>query len=140
MKHAHTHTHTQAISIVHNKVPSRIRLCVPEIKHKRTFAELLKQNLLKDPEGKGIYHAEPNIVTGTVLIKYHPAMNSEEEVVRLVEMIARKLTVGGIEITAKHKNPRLGKMLPQAFFTRELVVSICGNIIAGLVLAAMVSG
>ena len=134
------HAHPPAISIVHNKVPSRIRLFVPEIKNKRTFAELLKQNLLKDPAGKGIYHAEPNVVIGTILIKYHPAMHREEEIVRLVETVVSKLAVGGLEITAKHKNPRLGKMLPQAFFTRELVVSICGNIIAGLVLAAMVSG
>jgi hypothetical protein len=129
-----------AITIVHNKVPNRIRLRVPWIKHSRAFAELLKQSLLKDPAGKGVYHAEPNIATGTILIKYHPAMHSEEQVVRLVEAAARKIADGRIEITAKHKNPRLGKMLPQAFFTRELLVSICGNVLAGLILAAAASG
>ncbi|BBL75101.1 HMA2 domain-containing protein [Methylomagnum ishizawai] len=134
------HIEPPAPSVVHNQVPGRIRLLVPVIKHKRTFAGLLRQNLLKGPAGKGIYHAEPNIVTGTVLIKYHRAVYSETEILRWVERIARKIALGEIEITAKHKNPRLGKMLPGAFFTRELLVSICGNVIAGLVLAAMVSG
>ncbi len=130
-------TSPRTIAIVHNKVPNRIRFLVPWIKNKRTYAELLRQNLLKDPEGKGIYHAEPNIVTGTILVKYHPAMHTEAEVVRLVEAIAGKISIGGVEITAKHKNPRLGKMLPQAFFTRELVVSICGNVVAGVILAVL---
>jgi hypothetical protein len=136
MKHATPET----ISIVHNKVPSRIRFLVPPIKNKRTFAELLKQNLLKNPEAQGIYHAEPNIVTGTLLIKFHPALHTEAEVVELVRTAARKLTEGKIEITAKHKDPKLGNMRPGAFFTRELIVSICGNVAAGLILAAVVAG
>ncbi len=127
----------EMISIVHNKVPNRIRILVPIIKHKRTYAALLKQTLLKHADAKGVYHAEPNITTGTILIKYHPALHTEGEVVDLVRMIARQLSDGEIEISAKHKNPGIGKMLPQAFFTRELLVSIGGNVIAGLLLAAI---
>jgi hypothetical protein len=51
----------------------------------------------------------------------------------------RKLGEGRIEITEKHKNPRLGKMRPGAFFTREFLVSIGGNVIAGLILAFLVT-
>jgi hypothetical protein len=128
------------ITIIHNKVPNRIRLRVPLIKHQQTFADLLKQCLLRDEEAKGIYHAEPNIVTGTILVKFHPAYHSEEEVVQLVIATANKLRDGKIEITQKHKNPKLGKMPPGAFFTRELLVSIVGNIIAGVFLAVVVTG
>lgn len=109
------------------------------IRHKRTLAEVLKHNLLKDPEAKGIYHAEPSVLTGTMLIKYHPAMHTYDQVVNLVENLATKIDLGEVEITQKHKNPRLGKMLPGAFFTRELVVSIVGNVVAGLLLAFMMS-
>jgi hypothetical protein len=126
------------ISIVHNKVPCRIRFSIPMIKHRRTFSEMLKQNLLKDPLAKGIYHAEPNIVTGTLLIKYHPAIHTHEEVVHLVKDLAYRIDIGEVEITQKHKNPRLGKMLPGAFFTRELLVSIVGNVVAGLLLAFII--
>lgn len=128
------------ISIVHNKVPNRIRFFVPLIKNKQTMAGLLKQSLLKDANAKGIYHAEPNITTATLLVKYHPAFHTEAEVVELVRTIAEKITEGKIEISAKHKNPRVGRMPPHAFFTRELLVSIGGNVIAGLVLAAVVAG
>jgi hypothetical protein len=130
----------EMISVTHNKVPNRLRIYVPMIKHKRTYAELLKQSLLKDAAGKGIYHAEPNITTATILIKYHPALHSEAEVVQLVRTVAQNLAEGKIEITAKHKNPRLGKMHPGAFFTRELLVSITGNVIAGIVLAVLIAG
>ena len=127
------------VTILHNKVPHRIRFSVPLIHNRRTLAELLKQNLLKHAEAKGIYHAEPNIVTGTLLVKYHPAFHGEAEVVELVRDAAQKIADGKIEISQKHKNPRLGKMLPQAFFTRELLVSIVGNVAAGLVLAIFAS-
>ncbi|HYE33896.1 hypothetical protein [Methylocaldum sp.] len=129
----------ETITIVHNKVPNRIRVRVPLIRNKRTLAELLKQSLLGDPQAKGIYHAEPNITTGTFLIKYHPALHTETEVMERVRTIARNISAGTIEITAKHKNPKLGKMQPQAFFTRELMVSIGGNVIAGLILAALIA-
>ena len=125
------------VSIVHNKVPNRIRFLVPMIKHKHAFAGMLKQSLLKDPGAKGIYHAEPNTTTGTMLIKYHPALHTEDEVVRLVQRVVQDISEGTIEIAAKHKNPRVGRMLPGAFFTRELFVSIGGNVIAGLILAAI---
>jgi hypothetical protein len=128
------------ITIIHNKVPNRIRFRVPLIKHQQTFADLFKQTLLRDEGAKGIYHAEPNIVTGTILVKFHPAYHSEEEVVQLVIATANKLRDGKIEITQKHKNPRLGKMPPGAFFTRELLVSIAGNVIAGIFVAVIVAG
>jgi hypothetical protein len=128
------------ITIIHNKVPNRIRFRVPLIKHQQTFADLFKQTLLRDEGAKGIYHAEPNIVTGTILVKFHPAYHSEEEVVQLVIATANKLRDGEIEITQKHKNPRLGKMPPGAFFTRELLVSIVGNVIAGIFVAVIVAG
>jgi hypothetical protein len=132
-----THPTPEIIAVLHNKVPNRIRFSVPLIKHKRTLAELLKQNLLKDAAAKGVYHAEPNITTGTLLVKYHPAFHTEAEIVDLVRKTARRIDEGKIEISQKHKNPRLGKMLPQAFFTRELVVSIIGNVIAGIILASI---
>jgi hypothetical protein len=125
------------IIILHNKVPNRIRIRVPLIKHKQTYADLLKQNLLADEDGKGIYHAEPNIVTGTMLVKFHPAYHCEEEVIRLVTKTINNLRDGNIEITQKHKNPKLGKMPPSAFFTRELLVSIVGNVVAGVFLAVI---
>lgn len=127
------------ISIVHNRVSSRLRLFVPMIRYKHTYAEMLKQSLLRDVASKGIYHAEPNIVTGNILIKYHPAFHTEAEVLALVQSAVEKIDQGNVDITLKHKNPRLGKMKPGAFFTRELLVSIGGNIIAGLVLAVMLS-
>jgi hypothetical protein len=127
----------EPVSIVHNRVPNRIRLRVPLIRYKPTFAALLKQSILKDVEVKGIYHAEPNPVTGTLLIKFHPAFHTEEEVVQRVREIVVHLAAGEIEISAKHKNPRVGRMAPSAFFTRELVVSIVGNVVAGLVVAAL---
>ena len=130
----------ETITIIHNKVPNRIRFRVPLIKHKQTFADLLKHALLSDEEAKGIYHAEPNIVTGTILVKFHPAYHSEENVVQLVITTVNKLRDGKIEITQKHKNPRLGKMPPGAFFTRELLVSIAGNVIAGVFLAIVFTG
>ena len=126
------------IEIHHNKVPNRIRFNVPLIKYKQTFAEMLKQSLLRDVNAKGIYHAEPNIVTGTILVKYHPAFHSESEIVELVKSHVKQLGEGKIEITQKHKNPKVGRMRPGAFFTRELLVSIAGNVIAGIVLAIMV--
>ncbi len=55
------------VTVLHNKVPNRIRFLVPMIKHRQTFADLLKQSLLREPEAKGIYHAEPNIVTARSL-------------------------------------------------------------------------
>ena len=125
--------------VIHNRVPFRLRIAVPIIRYKPTYAELLKQTLLNDPGSRGIYHAEPNIVTGNVLVKYHPAIHSEFEVLELVERTISRIELGQIEITLKHKNPRLSRMNPGAFFTRELLVSIGGNIIAGLVLAAIVS-
>jgi len=129
----------ETIFILHNKVPNRIRFFVPIIKNKQTYALLLKQNLLRNTEAKGIYHAEPNIITGTILIKYHPAMHSQEDVERLLQETLKNLGEGKIDITEKHKNPRLGKMHPGAFFTRELLVSIGGNVIAGLLLAFIVA-
>jgi hypothetical protein len=101
---------------------------------------MLKQGLLKNADAKGIYHAEPNITTGTILIKYHPAMHSEADIARLLHTVLENLSEGKIEITEKHKNPRLGKMRPGAFFTRELLVSIGGNVIAGLILAFIIVG
>lgn len=127
------------VAIVHNRVPNRIRFLVPMIKHKQTFAGLLKQGVLKDPAAKGVYHAEPNITTGTILIKYHPALHTEEALVQVVERVAKTISDGTIEIAAKHKNPRLGKMPPGAFFTRELLMSIGGNVIAGLILATLIA-
>lgn len=125
----------ELISIVHDKAPNRIRFRVPLIKYKQTYAELLKQSILRDTGAKGIYHAEPNITTSTILVKYHPAIHTEADVVQLVRTIVENLSTGNIEISAKHKNPRIGKMRPGAFFTRELVVSIAGNVVAGLILA-----
>lgn len=127
------------VRIIHNRVPFRLRLSVPLIRHKHTYAELLKQSLLNDPASRGIYHAEPNIVTGNLLLKYHPALHAESEVLELVEKTVSRIEQGQIEITLKHKNPRLSRMQPGAFFTRELMVSIGGNVIAGLVLAAIIS-
>ncbi len=128
-------TSTQTLSILHNKAPNRIRFHVPLIRHRQTYAEMLKQGLLRNPEAKGIYHAEPNITTGTLLVKYHPALHNEQQVVELVKTVLVNLAEGKIEITEKHKNPRVGKMRPGAFFTRELLVSIGGNVIAGLIVA-----
>jgi len=130
----------ESIVIVHNKVPNRLRVRVPLIRNKQTFAELLKQGLFRDAEAKGIYHAEPSVVTGTILIKYHPALHTEEDVLQVIRRVVDNITNGTIEIAAKHKNPRLGKMRPGAFFTRELIVSIVGNVLAGLILAAVVTG
>lgn len=126
-----------SVSILHNKVPNRIRFAVPLIRHRATLAAILKQALLKDAGARGIYHAEPNIVTGTVLVKYHPAVHTEAEVVARVRAAVQRIAGGSIEISQKHKDPRLGKMLPQAFFTRELLVSVVGNVVAGLVLAVV---
>ncbi len=128
------------IYIVHNSVPNRIRLLVPLIKYKHTFAELLKQCLLRDANAKGVYHAEPNVITGTLLVKYHPAFHTEAEIIELVRANALKLKEGKIEITQKHKNPKVGRMRPGAFFTRELLVSIAGNVVAGIILALVIAG
>jgi hypothetical protein len=133
------HSHQETISVVHDKVPNRIRYYVPLIKNKHTYALMLKQTLLRDGEAKGIYHAEPNIITGNILIKYHPAMHTQAEVEHLLQETLRDLVEGKIDITEKHKNPRLGKMHPGAFFTRELLVSIGGNVIAGLILAFFIA-
>ncbi len=103
------------------------------------MAELLKSSLLKDSHAKGIYHAEPNIVTGTLLVKYHPALHSEAEIVQLVQETLSDIGNGKIEIAEKHKNPGIGKMSPGDFFTRELFVDILGNLIAGLFVAAILS-
>lgn len=124
-------------TIVHDRVPNRIRLSIPMLKHKRTYAELLKQSLLNNGAVKGIYHAEPSIITGSVLIKYHPAFHTKDEVLELVNTAVENISRGNILLTAKHKNPRLGKMRPAAFFTRELLVSIGGNLISGIALAAL---
>ena len=128
-----------SIQLLHNKVPNRIRFFVPLIKYKKTFAELLKQSLLRDVNAKGIYHAEPNIVTGTLLVKYHPAFHSEAEIIELVRTNAEKLREGKIEITQKHKDPKVSRMRPGAYFTRELLVSIAGNVIAGVFLALIIA-
>ena len=133
------HTTQAVIKIVHNKVPNRIRFSVPLIKDKKTFAELLKQSLLRDENAKGVYHAEPNVVTGTLLVKYHPAFHSEADIVQLVETTVQRLDEGKIEITQKHKDPKVGRMRPGAYFTREFLVSIGGNVIAGLLLAFLVA-
>lgn len=130
---------TSTARVIHNRVPNRLRLAVPIVRHRATFAEVLKQTLLNEPSSKGIYHAEPNIVTGNMLVKFHPAIHTEDEVIRLVSDASDRLATGQIEITLKHKNPRLSRMQPGAFFTRELLVSIGGNVIAGLVLAAIIS-
>jgi len=127
------------VSIIHNAVPNRIRFRMPFIKNKRTLAELLKSSLMRDPNAKGIYHAEPNIITGSLLIKYHPAFHTEAEVVKLVEDISRDITAGKIVISEKHKNPKLGKMSPKAFFTRELLVDVFGNLISAVLVAVLVS-
>jgi hypothetical protein len=127
------------ISIVHDKVPNRLRIFIPFIKNKPTYAEVLRQSLLRDPVMKGIYHAVPNTVTGRVLIKFHPAHHTCDEVYDFVQSCASRLSEGEIEISLKHKNPRLGRMNPGAFFTRELIVSIAGNVIAGLVLAVFIA-
>ncbi len=126
------------VQLVHNKVPNRLRLHIPLIQHKQTYADLLKQGLLRDQAAKGIYHAEANIVTGSLLIKYHPAFHCEHEVIDLVREKVNAIDAGEVEISLKHKNPRLGKMKPGAFFTRELLVSIGGNIIAGIALALLI--
>ena len=128
------------IIIVNNKVANRIRFLVPLIKYKQTFADMLKQSLLRDPNAKGIYQAEPNVITGTLLVKYHPAFHSEAEIIELVRTNTQSLGEGKIEITQKHKNPKVGRMNPGAFFTRELLVSIVGNVIAGIVIAVVMVG
>lgn len=128
---------SETVAILHDRVPNRIRFAVPLIKNKRTLAELLKQSLLKDTHANGIYHAEPNIVTGSLLVKFHPAFHNEAEVTELVQGVVRQIATGQIEITQKHKNPKVGRMAPGAFFTRELLVSIVGNVIAGLVIASL---
>ena len=125
--------------IIHNLVPFRLRLSVPTIRHKHTFAELLKQTLLQEPSSRGIYHVEPNALTGTLLVKYHPAQHAEVDVISLVTDALARIESGEIEITQKHRKPRLSRMQPSAFFTRELMVSIGGNVIAGLVLARFAS-
>ncbi|MGZ8218655.1 HMA2 domain-containing protein [Methylomagnum sp.] len=127
----------EPIAILHNKVPHRIRFAVPLIRNKQTLAELLKQNLLKHAKAKGIYHAEPNIVTGTLLVKYHPAFHGEADVVALVRSTIQQIAEGKIEISQKHKNPRVSRMTPKTYFTRELVVSTIANVIAGVVVAAI---
>ncbi len=127
------------VSVVHCRVANRLRLSVPAIRHKHTYAELLKQTLLNEPASKGVYHAEPNVLTGNLLVKFHPAHHDETEVIALVSDAISRIESGQIEITLKHKNPRLSRMKPGAFFTRELLVSIGGNVIAGLVLAAIIS-
>jgi hypothetical protein len=132
-------TQSIGIRIVHNRVANRLRVSVPMIRHKATYADILKQTLLNEPASQGIYHAEPNIVTGNLLVKYHPAYHAETEVLALIQNAASRIELGQIEITLKHKNPRLSRMKPGAFFTRELLVSIGGNVIAGLVLAAIIS-
>jgi hypothetical protein len=103
------------------------------------MAELLKQSLLKNEDAPGIYHAEPNIVTGSLLVKYHPAFHTEEEMIQVVKDTVQNIAMGDVEILTKHKNPRVGKMQPGAFFTRELFVSILGNVIAGIILAVMIA-
>lgn len=121
--------------IIHNRVPFRLRLAVPIIRHKHTYAELLKQTLLNESSSRGIYHVEPNAVTGTLLVKYHPAQHAEVDVISLVADALSRIERGEIEITQKHRKPRLSRMQPGAFFTRELLVSIGANVIAGIVLA-----
>jgi hypothetical protein len=126
-----------SVRIKHNAVPHRIRFSVPLLKNHATLAEMLRHSLLRDEKASGIYHAEPNIVTGTLLIKYHPAFHTEEDVVRTLNEQVQRLCRGELIPYEKHKNPKLGKMQPHAFFTRELLVSICGNVLAGVVLAAL---
>ncbi|MGI9212855.1 MAG: HMA2 domain-containing protein [Methylococcaceae bacterium] len=126
-----------SIRIKHNAVPNRIRFSIPLLKHHATLAEMLRNSLLRDEKATGIYHAEANIVTGTLLIKYHPAFHTEEQVISTLHEHVQKLCNGEMVPYEKHKNPKLGKMQPHAFFTRELVVSVCGNVLAGLVLAVL---
>lgn len=130
---------TRGVRILHNRVPDRIRLHVPLIKQRATLAELLKHSLLKDPDAQGIYHAEPNVATGSLLIKYHPALHSEAQVVELVATTARRIADGQVPISSKHRNPRVSRMPPGAYFTRELVVSVVGNVLAGLALAVFMA-
>jgi hypothetical protein len=128
-----------SVRILHDRVPDRIRLRVALIKHRATLAEVLKHSLLKDPDGHGIYHAEANVVTGSLLIKFHPSLQTQRQVVDLVRATAERIAEGDIPATAKHRNPRVSKMLPGAYFSRELLVSVAGNVIAGLVLAAFIA-
>lgn len=123
--------------VIHDLVPHRLRLSVPGIRHKRTYAALLKQVLLNEPSSRGIYHAEPNSLTGTLLVKYHSAQHAQLDVISLVADAISRIEKGEIEITQNHKKARLSRMQPGAFFTRELLVSIGGNIIAGLFLAGV---
>lgn len=129
---------TAEVTVLHDRVPHRLRLSIPLIKHKATFAAVLKQTLLGDPEFRGIYHVEPNELTGSLIIKFHTALHTQQEVIALVEQSVGKLADGSTVIMLKHKNPRLGRMKPGAYFSRELMVSIAGNVIAGLVLALFV--
>ena len=133
------HPRSKTISVIHDRVPNRIRFLIPLIRHRATYAELLKQGILKSPEAKGIYHAEPNITTATMLVKFHPAFHDKSDVIELVGRIAEEVGAGEVEFSAKHKNPRLGKMPPSAFFTRELVVSVIGNVLGGLLLAMLLT-
>lgn len=132
-------TARQDVAILHNRVPERLRLRVAIIKHRPTIADLLKHDLLKDPGARGIYHAEPNVVTGTLLIKYHPALHTEADVIALVRSLAMKIRNGQVPISAKHRNPRVSRMQPGAYFSRELLVSVAGNVVAGLLLAALIA-
>lgn len=139
MLQAAKHPRSMGISVIHDRVPNRIRFLIPLIRHRATYAELLKQGILKSPEAKGIYHAEPNITTASLLVKFHPAFHETSDVIELVGRIAEEVGSGGVEFSAKHKNPRLGKMPPSAFFTRELVVSVIGNVLGGLLLAMLLT-
>ncbi|MEI6354572.1 MAG: hypothetical protein WCO47_07580 [Methylococcus sp.] len=128
---------SDTIRIVHNKVPHRLRVYVPMVRWGPTYADFLVQTLLREGKAPGVFHAEASEVTGNVLIQYLPGTQCEEDILRLLEETAQRIETGNIPLLPKHKSPRLGKMMPGAFFTRELMVSIGGNIIAGVALALM---
>lgn len=135
---AMSRTYPDAVTVLHDRVPNRIRFRVPWIRNRQAMADLLKHSLLHDPEARGIYHAEPNITTGSLLVKFHPALETSETVILRVKDHAQRIADGRIALSAKHRNPKLGKMKPGAFFTRELLVSVVGNVLGGLILAALV--
>ena len=126
-----------ALRIVHDRVPNRIRFHIPFIRHQRTLAETLKHRLLRSETCRGIYHAEVNPLTSSLLLKFHGGMHDRHTVTHLLENVVNEIEQGQLEILLKHKNPRLGRMMPTAFFTRELLVNITGNITAALLLIAL---
>jgi hypothetical protein len=128
---------THALRIVHDRVPNRMRFHVPLIQHQRTLAETLRHRLLDSDSCRGIYHAEVNPLTASLLLKFHGGINDRRAVLEVVRDAIKELEQGNIEILLKHKNPRVGRMMPGAFFTRELIVNIVGNTAAAILIAAL---